>query len=409
MILFVLQCLWTIVASQSSTGITDIYLTVSSLTDGGDRRLELNWKGSDPEALVALYNAPPATDRPPLVTIKGNSGGYFRTRFRFPEVPFTKLNLTSNCLGFWIAILKQERILQSKCIQGHPHWMHESRNYIGNLSLIDLMLPGSHNTGSHSRYNPDEDNVFSRYLYTQEEDVFNQLAYGIRYLDLRVAYFSSRRSPETLWITHSSFRTNLTVKDVIRQVKSFLQATNEIVIMDFHRFVTGFKSRQAGERHRDLISLLEREVGDIMIPVSFSTRASLETLWLTNKRLYVGYAEKRFRTASPYLFPAVKHLWGDVDEVDDLWSYLNDTVCENSGVRLTSAMAQLTPTTAGVLFNSYGGLRKMASLVNRRVTQWFAENWLECANIVSTDFILGNGITELAISVNKNRTHRANF
>lgn len=140
-----------------------------------------------------------------------------------------------------------------------------------------------------------------------------------------------------------------------------------------------------------------------MVPVHYTSGATLEQLWNDDKRLYVGYADERARTRSLHLFPAVKHLWGDVDQAGDLWHYLNETVCNPSRRRLTSAMAQLTPTKAGALFNLYGGLRKMAEQVNRQVTRWFSYDWNHCANIVATDFFLGNNIIELAIETNKRR------
>lgn len=54
-------------------------------------------------------------------------------------------------------------------------------------------------------------------------------------------------------------------------------------------------------------------------------------------------------------------------------SYFERTVCMNAGYEATSAMAQLTPTTWGVIFDKYGGLRKMAQEVNWQISEWFAE------------------------------------
>lgn len=148
-----------------------------------------------------------------------------------------------------------------------------------------------------------------------------------------------------------------------------------------------------------------------MIPASFTSAAPLRVLWETGKRLYVGYADEGSRTRLSYrLFPAVRHLWADADSVSDLRAFLNRTVCGSgrSG-RLTSAMAQLTPTASGVLFNAYGGLRLMAEDVNRKITGWFRDEWNECANIVATDFFMGNNIVELSVATNLKRAaaHRS--
>ncbi|XP_055932459.1 PI-PLC X domain-containing protein 1-like [Argiope bruennichi] len=392
--------------------VPNVYLTVSSVVSqsGAARLLELNWLNlpNIEGVSVHLYGRDPSlSSGAALVTIRPTTtSGYHKTSVQFPEQVFYKSNLTSSCLGFWIAYRLNDVLVTSNCIRSRPHWMHESRSTLGNLTLLDLMIPGTHNAGCYSPFNAQEDTMFTRYLYTQEESIWNQLVFGIRYLDLRVAYSQTSDSPnEKFWITHSSFKTDITVMDVVRQVKEFLKATREIVIMDFHRFVNGFQRKTAStrRRHRDLIALLERELEEFMIPVHYTSGATLEQLWNSDKRLYVGYADERARTRSLYLFPAVKHLWGDKDKAGDLWSYLNGTVCNPSRSRLTSAMAQLTPTKAGALFNLYGGLRKMAEQVNRQVTRWFSYDWNDCANIVATDFFLGNNIIELAIETNKRR------
>ncbi|GIY25244.1 PI-PLC X domain-containing protein 3 [Caerostris darwini] len=392
-----------------------VYLTVSSVPSqtGKARLLEMNWDNLPQRDDIRLYlhdNDPSLPDSTPLLTIRPNSSkGYHRTSLQFPEQVFSSSNLSSACLGYWITCRQDDREVASSCLRARPHWMHESRESLGNLTLLDLVLPGTHNAGCHSPFDPEEDTLFTRYLFTQEESIWNQLVFGVRYLDLRVAHFQTGRTPEQrFWITHSSFKTDVTVMDVVRQLKQFLAATKEIVVMDFHRFVTGFQRRTATtrRRHRELIALLERELGDFMIPVYFTSGATLQQLWDADRRLYVGYADEGARARSPYLFPAVKHLWGDVDQAGDLWEYLNGTVCDLPLRRLTSAMAQLTPTKAGALFNLYGGLRKMADQVNRQVTRWFSSDWNHCANIVATDFFLGNNIIELAIKTNQNRFAR---
>ncbi|GFQ67907.1 PI-PLC X domain-containing protein 3 [Trichonephila clavata] len=386
--------------------VPTVYLTVSSApsASGQDRLLEMNWDNiprSD-EGRVNVYGEDPSLpNKEPLVSVRPNdTKGYFKTSVRFPVQVFNNSNLTSNCLGFWITYRLGDQEVIRNCLRARPHWMHDSRSTIGNLSLLDLMLPGTHNAGCYASYDKHKDSILTQYLFTQEESIWNQLVYGIRYLDLRVAYVD-----HDFWITHSSFKTQVTVRDAIRQVKEFLKATKEIVVMDFHRFVTGFQRRTptTSQRHRDLIALLERELGEFMIPVHYTSGALLEQLWDTDRRLYVGYADERARTSSAYLFPAVKHLWGDVVQSADLWQYLNETVCNPSRRRLISAMAQLTPTRAGALFNLYGGLRKMAENVNRQVTRWFTHDWNQCANIVATDFFLGNNVIELSIETNKRR------
>jgi len=69
-----------------------------------------------------------------------------------------------------------------------------------------------------------------------------------------------------------------------------------------------------------------------------------------------------------------------------------------------SAMAELTPTPADIILKPRVGLRGFAELINLPITAWFArKDWYSRANIVSTDYYLGNNIIEMAVKVNQNQ------
>lgn len=67
---------------------------------------------------------------------------------------------------------------------------------------------------------------------------------------------------------------------------------------------------------------------------------------------------------------------------------------------LWAAMAELTPTPLDVMFNPTGSLRVMANAVNRNLTSWFRNQWWSHANIVATDFFLGNNLIDVAVAAN---------
>jgi hypothetical protein len=70
----------------------------------------------------------------------------------------------------------------------------------------------------------------------QEEDVLSQLIHGVRYLDIRVAYYADR--DEVWWVSHGIIPVH-PLQPVFDDVRTFLQNTNEIVILDFHGFPVG--------------------------------------------------------------------------------------------------------------------------------------------------------------------------
>ena len=79
-------------------------------------------------------------------------------------------------------------------------------------------------------------NIIQKFSICQDEDVWTQLLFGVRYLDLRVSYYPE--SPEKFWIVHDFVRLN-PLHEVVSDVRRFMSVTKEMVILDFHRFPQG--------------------------------------------------------------------------------------------------------------------------------------------------------------------------
>lgn len=60
------------------------------------------------------------------------------------------------------------------------------------------------------------------FKYTQEEDIFNQLAYGIRCLDLRISASGPLNNPKYK-IAHDLLTGDASVVEVLQQVKDFIK------------------------------------------------------------------------------------------------------------------------------------------------------------------------------------------
>ncbi|XP_013789720.1 PI-PLC X domain-containing protein 2-like [Limulus polyphemus] len=359
-----------------------VFLTVSSLASilpSGEmieRQLELNWVGGDRNTgdIVALYNHNPEKSLDsPVVTINPllYVVGCYRTNVQFPHLRFTSNNLTSDCLGFWVVYLRQGEILGSSCLRARPFWMKENDRKIRNIPLVKLMIPGTHNSGSYRRYKGlESETVFLRYLYNQEETIFNQLAYGIRFLDLRVGFYP--HTNEKFWINHRLFSVNNTLVTVLQDVASFLQATQEVVLIDFHNFPTGFSYRP--EIHRWLIRLVLEHLGPYMVPRHVGPSVTLGTLWNIGKRLLVSYNSRHY-ISNGLLWPGVSHIWGNKQTVRDLKIFFDGAFRQSNYSTLSSAMAELTPTIATFFTEPRKGLRGFAHDVNRKITRWFRDLW----------------------------------
>lgn len=210
---------------------------------------------------------------------------------------------------------------------------------------------------------------------------------------------------EDFWIAHDFYPINKTVRQVLAQVRQFMDSTsNEVVIMDFHRFPVGFEDKGIINftRHNQLLNLIEEMVGPHLNDNSdqIDYQKTFGSIVSTGRRLVLGHSESTIM-GRPYLFPAVKQLWANTDSITALAAYFNSSLC-SINLSASAAMAELTP--KAVNFLNYGGLRKMASSVNFMVTRWFRDSWYnQCVNIIASDYFLGNNIIELSIDSNKRR------
>lgn len=59
-----------------------------------------------------------------------------------------------------------------------------SRHYLGRKKIGNLFIPGTHNSGSYKGII----SYFEGYVLNQDQSVWNQLVFGIRYLDFRIGY-----------------------------------------------------------------------------------------------------------------------------------------------------------------------------------------------------------------------------
>nr|CAD7260576.1 unnamed protein product [Timema shepardi] len=445
--------------SESECG--HVFLTLSSLWhlsthDRGlvDREIELNWETTGceeelPPDWVELFNTDPHTnthsvslicvntfpprghsssqcsqlslsDRPvPLVRVKPSDypDGFYKTNLSLGRPPYPGgwskeegagvKEEGSHCFPYWIASFRNSILLHSDCLKIRPTWMGDNRQQLGSAPLVSLFLPGTHNSGSHQRgATLTRRDTLAGYLLTQDTDVWGQLVHGIRYLDLRVGYYppsanKTRNQNHRFWVNHDLIPVGPLIP-TLRDVKRFLISTKrEIVIMDLHRFPVGFYRRPG--RHRRLLTLLKKELGSFALPASaYDTDITLEQIWSKNRRLIIAYGDREIARESTWLWPPLKQLWGDEQTVDGLQEYLSRAM--DAGVTgLWAAMAELTPTPLDIMFKPSGSLRHMADSVNRNITAWFRHRWWQHANIVATDYFLGNGIIDVAVSANLRR------
>lgn len=78
-----------------------------------------------------------------------------------------------------------DRKITSGSLTLRPRWMEELLPWIGWLPLINFALPATHDSGAYRRFVPGDVPYEVDTIYSQEEDVYTQLLYGIRSFDFK--------------------------------------------------------------------------------------------------------------------------------------------------------------------------------------------------------------------------------
>lgn len=128
--------------------------------------------------------------------------------------------------------------------------MNDIKDVIKDVPLHSIMLAGTHNSGAWSAYlgKKSSDNVLLNYIiwykiclhaynrvnckflkssyfmYSQDDSIYQQLIHGIRYLDIRAAYYPETK--EKFWVNHGEFRVR-PMNEILQDVKQFVQETSE--------------------------------------------------------------------------------------------------------------------------------------------------------------------------------------
>lgn len=398
-----------------STGLKQrgVYLTVSSY-EGALKKaghFEVNWYGVDVDLLnktfAALLSQAPRSsnwNNAQLYPVR-QSVGRLTTPVKYPKYS-TELAMTGNCLGYWAVLLQVDVadnssvVIESSCLRGHPRWMRESCCHFSNLRLDELFVPGTHDS---AMYRLRRDWPVGDFIFTQDETIAQQLAFGIRSLDLRVGFVDG-----VFWIFHNKFKSQVTVETILRQVRSFVETTGEVVLLDFHRFTLGFDRYvdPVDERHRMLVQVIVNTLGEVAAPRRLFNSTLEEILGGCGQQarrnkpsVFLMYNYDYVGPHSEFLCPGVVQNWADAQDINYLVEYLEENACKKSPGTLSSAQAELT-----VKFPSQVDvLRELAEIVNFNVTNLFREHFWKCTNIVTNDYFLGSGTVELAIEANKYR------
>ena len=248
-----------------------------------------------------------------------------------------------------------------------PLWMEYYSSILGKLTLTEMTLPGTHDSGT---YHP-VSCVGSRWIRTQHTSLADQLQSGIRVLDLRIG----QNCPGDYIIVHDIWRTQYTLSQALKEVRDFVDATKkEIVVLDFHRFVNLGSGSYDYNQLKDKIKLLLK---GYCLP--YMSHATLEEIWMIcgSQRVVIAWnADDR----DNYMWPGVNQRW-----------YSTATSKQKLYAAIRSDMLQ-PPTgmwaACSFLASSVDSPIHKAKLIGSTITRWYFGGSLFCqnANVISVDF-----------------------
>ncbi|KAH9630484.1 hypothetical protein HF086_000697 [Spodoptera exigua] len=322
------------------------------------------------------------------------------------------------CLWPWVAAGDNNEMLAFNCLKIQPTWMEDAGSKINNLRIGDLAIAGTHNAGAW-KFNTEVSSVSrDSFVLCQDRSIWGQLVHGIRYFDFRIAYYDFYQNEEDrYWLNHNLIRVRPLVP-LLREIRAFLDVTKEVVFLDAHHFPVGFYQQDGApirSVHAGLLEIVQRELGPhLALANQFGTGVgtkgpTLQTLINADKRLLFSYVDNSIVSQNSWLWPILPHLWANTNSPTELFQYLDRAIAlspqPSARSPLFSAMAQTTPTVLDILFLR-GSLRDNADAVNRNVTARLATRWRTQANIISTDFFLGNDVVDLSIKISVERASR---
>ncbi|KAG6450863.1 hypothetical protein O3G_MSEX006791 [Manduca sexta] len=322
-----------------------------------------------------------------------------------------------HCLWPWVGA-GDNGISVTNCLKIQPTWMEDNAHRINRLRIGQLALPGTHNAGSW-RFNTEVSNLArDSFVLCQDRSIWAQLVYGIRYFDFRIAYYDFYpREDDRYWLNHNLIRVRPLVP-LLREIRQFLDRTKEVVFLDAHHFPVGFYQSNGAlvrDAHIGFLQIIQRELGPHLAHANnfgtgVGTRGpTLQSLINANRRLVFSYIDNSIVAANNWLWPPLPHLWANTNNPTQLFNFLDRAISTSplpsARSPLYSAMAQTTPTALDILLLR-GSLRDNANDVNHIVTARLASHWRSNANIVSTDFFLGNDVVDLSIMISVERGSR---
>ncbi|XP_053694842.1 PI-PLC X domain-containing protein 2 [Sabethes cyaneus] len=308
------------------------------------------------------------------------------------------------------------------------NWMGKLPQELKMVPIINLAIPGSHDTMSYGIKNkapiaPDAEPIVAtlnkfipcivkRWAVTQRLDIIEQLKCGIRYFDLRICM---KRPEDKFFFVHGLFCEEIT--DSLEQLKDFLRThPREFVILDCQHFYL-FNPTDHCMLSAELNRIFDKKI--YSRNVSQLKDCTLESATSSGKQVLIVYrsdacVNDRFWLSQDWPTP-----WPNEIKVKKLRQYLDESLAQRNPDTGYVSQCVLTPTVRYIVPRFISSLRTTcAKEVDKKLTDWikmqtpglFGPDEKPKSNVFLADFIdiKDSNFSKIVIALNKKILDQSN-
>ncbi|XP_030375196.1 PI-PLC X domain-containing protein 2 [Scaptodrosophila lebanonensis] len=261
------------------------------------------------------------------------------------------------------------------------HWMSELPPQVRNMSIINLAIPGSHNSmtygiNSRSGIAPDADKSIRRWnrffpcfvrrwAKTQSASILEQLHLGVRYFDLRIAQHEGK-----FYYVHGLL--SMEVFEPLYELCQFLAThRQEVVVLDMQHFYD-LNVVQHQQLHKELLYMF----GERFYATTDGSlhECSLQRCEELQRQLVLIYRRcpislpVQFWPSSSWPTP-----WPNKASVKKLKEFLENSLLSRQPSQGYVSQCLLTPTGRYIAFRVFSNLKRTAKRVDKELHSWISE------------------------------------
>jgi hypothetical protein len=315
------------------------------------------------------------------------------------------------------------------------YWMQQNLKEIGDLTLAQFTLPGSHDSGSYwlgkelgpigtrndvmnsilklaGKLHIDYSKISNAFGQAQDIDIYHQAKAGARFFDLRCAWVSKRNRFELF-----HFMLGNPVESALQQLAQFKRENpNEIIMIHLNQIV-GDES-PTDSQQRILLQLIHKYFDGQLLPNSYQFDNLTLSQMISEKFTVVAVMESAALAKSDvhvFTGESIINSYANSDSFSSMWSYNNKAfdifsaqIWPSNRLRKFSYTLTSQTSTIAKLLNPFHQPRNLKDLAKQandqlaKTLQAKVKEGKQLGHIIIADWIEWTPFVSIVIQANKN-------